>query len=294
MMPDVMKEAKSREANRKRSKPARIEAKSTEPMEPMTDSATPTSDGEFMTSLARGLAVIRGLSEQARGLTIAELSRAVDIPRAAVRRCLHTLEQLGFVGSDGRVFLLKPKILTLGYAYLSSNPLSAAAQPFLDRVSVALQESSSLATLSGDEIVYVGRATTSKHIMSIDISVGTRLPAYCTSMGRVLLAHLPPKELTGFLARVKMTAFTPRTVTSRENLRQILEGVRRAGHALVDQELEIGLRSIAVPVRDTMGNVTAAINVGTQAARVDRRDMEARLLPALQEVADELTAVLRR
>lgn len=254
----------------------------------------PEGDGDFMTSLARGLAVIRGFSEQQVGLSIADLSRNVGIPRAAVRRCLHTLERLGFVASDGRDFFLMPKVLTLGYAYLSSNPLSAAAQPFLDRVSGLLEESCSLATLSGSEVVYVGRATTSKRIMSIDIAVGTRLPAYCTSMGRVLLAQLPPKELNGYFGRAKLPSFTPRTVTSPERLRQILDGVARAEYALVDQELEMGLRSIAVPVRDSGGHVVAAINVGTQAARVGLREMETRFLPVLREAVHALSAALRR
>jgi IclR family pca regulon transcriptional regulator len=258
------------------------------------ESAVADGDADFMTSLARGLAVIRGFSEQGAPLSIAELSRKVALPRAAVRRCLHTLERLGFVGSEGRGFYLKPKILTLGYAYLSSNTLSSAAQPILDRTAVMLEESCSLATLSGSEIIYVGRARTSKRIMSIDISIGTRLPAHCTSMGRVLLAHLSPKELQSFLGRAKLPAFTPRTVVAHEKLRQILDGVRRTGYSLVDQELEMGLRSIAVPVFDSSGQVAAAINVGTQAARVGIREMESRVLPVLREAATTLGTLLRR
>jgi IclR family pca regulon transcriptional regulator len=251
----------------------------------------PAGDVDFMTSLARGLAVMRAFSERGASLTIADLSRRVGIPRAAVRRCLHTLELLGYVGSLERAFFLKPKVLTLGYAYFSADALGASVQPVLDRVSATVQESCSLAMLSGDDIVYVARATTSKRIMSIDISVGTRLPAHCTSMGRVLLAHLPPAELERSLARLKLKAFTPRTVTSRERLRQILRSVLRAGYALVDQELEIGLRSLAVPVRDLTGNVTAALNVGTQAARISAREMEMRLMPVLRAASEELTAL---
>lgn len=252
-----------------------------------------SGDPNFMASLARGLAVISAFSERGRSFTIAELSRTVGFPRAAVRRCLHTLEQLGYVSSDAQGFFLSPKVLTLGYAYLSSNKLVWSAQPLLDRVCGFIQESCSLATLSGDEIVYVARATMSKRIVSMNIYVGTRLSAYCTSMGRVLLAHLPPAELDACLARAQLRSFTERTITSREKLRQTLNQVRRNGYCIVDQELEIGLRSIAVPVHDAAGSVIAAMNVGTQAARFSIREMEAKLLPALRSASDQLTSMLR-
>jgi IclR family transcriptional regulator, pca regulon regulatory protein len=251
-----------------------------------------SGDVNFMASLARGLAVIRAFSEQGRRYTIADVSRTVGFPRAAVRRCLYTLEQLGYVGSDEQGFFLRPKILALGYAYLSSDRLASSAQPLLERVCALVQEACSLATLDGDEIVYVARATTGKRIMSIDISVGTRFPAYCTSMGRVLLAHLPPVELAAFLERAELRTLTDRTVGSREKLEHILTGVRSSDHCIVDQELELGLRSIAVPVRDSTGRVLAAINVGTQAARFGLREMESKLLPPLRSAAQELTAML--
>jgi IclR family pca regulon transcriptional regulator len=252
-----------------------------------------SGDVNFMTSLARGLAVIRAFSERGRTFTIAELSRTVGFPRAAVRRCLYTLEQLGYVGCQGATYFLQPKILSLGYAYLSSNALASAAQPVLDRLCALVQEACSLATLSGGEIVYVARATMSKRIMSIEVSVGTRLSAYATSMGRVLLAHLPPAELDAQLANAELPGFTERTVTSGERLRLILNGVRRSGFCVVDQELEIGLRSIAVPVRDASGTVIAALNIGTQALRSGVRDMETRLLPPLRAAADEISSTLR-
>lgn len=252
-----------------------------------------SGDLNFMSSLARGLAVLSAFSERGQSLTIAELSRRVGIPRAAVRRCLYTLEQLGYVSSHAHGFVLKPKVLTLGAAYLSSNQVVASAQPLLDRVCALVQESCSLATLSEDQIVYVGRAATGKRILSIDISIGTRLPAYCTSMGRVLLAYLPPADLEAFLDRAELDGFTDRTVTSRDKLTQILGVVRRAGYAMVDQELEIGLRSIAVPVTDATGEVVAAMNVGTQAARFGVGEMEATLLPPLRSAAEDLTALLR-
>jgi IclR family pca regulon transcriptional regulator len=254
--------------------------------------ASAEGDPNFMTSLARGLAVIRGFAGSRHGLTISQLSQKTGISRAAVRRCLYTLERLGYVGAEGTLYVLRPMILTLGYSFLSSTPVAEAAQPHLDALSKALQESCSLSVLDGDEIVYVARSSVSR-IMSINLVVGTRLPAYGTSMGRVLLAHLPAAKLEDYLRRVKMEAFTPRTVTSVERLREILQQVRESGYALVDQELEIGLRSLAVPVRDVSGRVIAAMNIGSQAARVSADEVLQRFLPALQAAAAELGTFLR-
>jgi IclR family pca regulon transcriptional regulator len=251
--------------------------------------AAMTGDPNFMTSLARGLAVIRGFTQQKRSLTISQLSHRTGIPRAAVRRCLYTLQRLGYVSAtDGKNFALRPKILGLGHAYLSSTTLATSAQPLLDYISDVLHESSSIAQLEGDEILYVARSSTTRRIMSVDLGIGTRLPAYCTSMGRVLLAHLPPPDLDSYFTRVKLVAYTNRTVITEERLRRELDAVERTGRAVVDQELEIGLRSIAVPVRDLAGNVVAAMNIGTQASRVSLSDLERRLLPELQKAAREL------
>jgi IclR family pca regulon transcriptional regulator len=251
--------------------------------------AAMTGDPNFMTSLARGLAVIRGFTQQKRSLTISQLSHRTGIPRAAVRRCLYTLQRLGYVSAtDGKNFALRPKILGLGHAYLSSTTLATSAQPLLDYISDVLHESSSIAQLEGDEILYVARSSTTRRIMSVDLGIGTRLPAYCTSMGRVLLAHLPPPDLDSYFTRVKLVAYTNRTVIAEERLRRELDAVERTGRAVVDQELEIGLRSIAVPVRDLAGNVVAAMNIGTQASRVSLSDLERRLLPELQKAAREL------
>lgn len=245
------------------------------------------ADPNFMTSLARGLTVIRAFTGANPQLTIAEVAKISGLPRAAARRCLHTLERLGYVGSDGRRFSLRPRILALGYAFLSSAPLSETLQPVLERVSERVHESCSAAALDDDEIVYIARAATHR-IMSVTLNVGSRLPAYCTSMGRVLLSQLPRAELDDFLGRVRLKPYTEKTVTSRDALRRVLEQVRERGYALVDQELELGLRSIAVPVRGASGAVVAAMNVSTQAARVGRREMEGRFLPALQQGAGEV------
>lgn len=252
-----------------------------------------SGDPNFMTSLARGLAVIQGFSQQKRALTIAQLSHRTGIPRAAVRRCLYTLSRLGLAGSDdGKTFSLRPKILGLSHAYLSSTTLATSAQPLLDRISEVLEESSSIALLDGDEILYVARSSTTRRIMSVDLSIGTRLPAYCTSMGRVLLAHLPPAALDEYLRRVKPVAHTPRTIVAPERLRKVLAAVAADGYAVVDQELELGLRSIAVPVRDLRGNVVAAMNIGTQASRVPLPDLTRRFLPPLSAAARELSSRL--
>ena len=249
------------------------------------------TDPSFMTSLARGLAVVRAFSDQRRSLTIAQISHKTGIPRAAVRRCLHTLRQLGYADSEANNFSLTPKILTLGYSYLSSTPLAVSAQPCLSQISRTLHESSSMAVLDGNDVLYIARAATSR-IMSIALNAGSRLPAYCTSLGRVMLAHLPEDELEAYFDQVELKAFTERTVVSLKRLREILAGVRQAGFAIVEEELEVGLRSIAVPVRGASGRVVAALNVGAQAVRVTRQQMEEEFLPVLQRGAQELGALL--
>jgi IclR family pca regulon transcriptional regulator len=250
-----------------------------------------SADPDFMTSLARGLAVLQAFDVRQRALTVSQASKATGISRAASRRCLHTLERLGFVAEEDGRYSLRPKVLTLGFAHLSSVPLANAAQPLLDRCRDRLHESCSLGVIDGGEVFYQARAETSR-IMSIALFVGTRLPAYCTSMGRVLLAHLPAKELREYLGRVVLHPHTARTVTSKALLEDILANVRRTGFAVVDQELELGLRSIAVPVRDRTGTVVASLNVGAQSARVSIRELTQRMLPELRVAAEELTAKL--
>lgn len=260
---------------------------------PDSDRDGNAGDPNFMTSLARGLSVIRAFTERSPNLTIADIAKITGLPRAAARRCLLTLMQLGYAGTDGRTFFLKPKILALGYSFLSSAPLATILDPMIEQVSGTLQESSSAAVLDEDEVVYIARAAT-KRIMSVGLNVGSRLPAYCTSMGRVLLAHLPEAELDAYFARVELKAFTERTIINPDALRREFERVREQGFALVDQELELGLRSIAVPVRTASGSVVASINASTQAARVTCPDMEARFLPPLRHAAEEARVLLVR
>jgi IclR family transcriptional regulator, pca regulon regulatory protein len=249
------------------------------------------ADPSFMTSLARGLAVVRAFSDSRKPQTIAQISTRTGIPRAAVRRCLYTLQQLGYVDAELNNFSLRPKVLTLGYSYLSSTPLTVSAQPCLNAISRELNESSSLAVLDEGEILYVARAATSR-VMSVALNTGSRLPAYCTSLGRVMLAHLPPGELDAYFAKTKLRAMTERTVVDEGRLRDILRGVRQAGYAVNDEELEVGLRSIAVPVRGATGQVLAALNVGAQAARVPVEKLEQEFLPVLLRGAQELSVLL--
>jgi IclR family pca regulon transcriptional regulator len=214
------------------------------------------------------------------------------LTRAAARRFLLTLVKLGYVRSDGREFSLRPKVLELGYAYLSGLALPDVAEPHLEELSARLHESSSISVLDGHHIVYVARVPT-KRIMTVAISVGTRFPAYAASMGRVLLAALSATELDKYLAEARFEAFTERTVIDPERLRDIIAEVRRDGYSIVDQELEEGLRAIAAPIHDSSGAVTAAVNVSAHASRMGPDTMRTQLLPALLETARHIEADLK-
>ena len=263
----------------------------------MTESdAAPTADSpasaDFVQSLARGLAVIRTFDGDPAELSLAEVARRAEIPRAAARRFLRTLEQLGYVRAttDAR-FALTPRVLELGYGYLSSLSLPELVQPHLDDLSHRIGESVSVAVLDGDEIVYVARAA-ARRIMSVRITVGTRLPAAATSMGRVLLAALPETDAHAALDAAELIAYTPRTRVDRAELFAEIERVRAQGWAMVDGELEEGLRSIAVPVT-TQAGVTASLNVSTSTARGSGEDVRAELLPELRQTASAIDAELR-
>jgi IclR family transcriptional regulator, pca regulon regulatory protein len=252
-----------------------------------------TGDPNFMTSLARGLAVIQAFSQRRHHLTISQVSTTTGLSRAAVRRCLYTLSKLGFAGSDdNRHFFLRPRILALGHSYISSMPLATAAQPVLEHISHLLHESCSIATLDGVEIVYIARANVTR-IMSIDLGVGSRLPAFCTSMGRAILANLPPEELESVLARVEFKRYTERTITNPAKLTQALRQIRREGYSIIDQELEHGLRSMAVPIQNPSGKVVAALNIGAHAQRVSIQEMQTKFLPHLRAAAQELCLLLK-
>jgi IclR family pca regulon transcriptional regulator len=251
-----------------------------------------TESTEFVQSLDRGLAVIRAFDADNPDLTLSDVARITGLNRASARRFLHTLVELGYVRSDGRLFSLRPKILELGYAYLSSLSLPEVAMPHLEQLVERVHESSSVSVLDGDEVVYVARVPT-RRIMRIAIAVGTRFPAYATSMGRVLLAGQSDQWLDGYLASVTLRAITPHTIADVARLRAELARVRRDGYALVDQELEEGLRSLAAPVRDGGGRVVAAVNLAAHASADTAEAMRERLLGPLRETAALIGADLR-
>jgi IclR family pca regulon transcriptional regulator len=233
----------------------------------------------FVQSLERGLSVITAFGPTTPELTLSAVAQATGLTRAAARRFLLTLADLGYVRQEGRLFRLTPRVLGLGYSYLSSLSLPAVAEPHLERLSAEVHESSSMSVLDGPDVVYVARVPTSR-IMTVAISVGTRFPAYATSMGQVLLAGLDEAALTEHLASVTWRPFTDHTITDAARLRERLADIRRLGHALVDQELAYGLRSLAAPVRRA-GQVVAAVNVSTQVSRVSPEETRRALLPSL-------------
>lgn len=249
-------------------------------------------DPNFMASLARGLEVLQAFQPQYSEMSVSQIAQITGIPRAAVRRCLYTLKALGFVHCpDGRYYRLLPRVLTLGHAYLSSSELAKAAQNSLDHLSKQLNESCSVATLDGDTILYIARSSV-KRIMTIDLGRGSRLPAYATSMGMVLLSALNEQQLADYLSRVTIEPLTGFTVTNSGSLQAELEQVRRQGYAINDQQLEIGLRSLAVPMYSRKNGVVAAMNVGVNASQVSAAELRERVLPQLQRAAMELALLL--
>jgi IclR family pca regulon transcriptional regulator len=256
-------------------------------------SATAGSRQQHLQSLERGIAVIQVFSTEHPALTLSEVARLTGMTRATARRILLTLEKLGHVRSDGRLFSLTPRVLTLGWAYLSSLNLWEIAQPLMEDLVQETGESSSAATLDLPDIVYVARVPT-RRIMTIALGVGTRLPAHATSMGRVLLADLPASELDAFLEQTNLTRYTERTITDPDELRAVVAQVREQGWALVDQELEVGLRSVAAPIRGADGRVMAALNASAAAPRVPIEELRKRFLPALLRTADQISASLAR
>jgi IclR family pca regulon transcriptional regulator len=250
-------------------------------------------DADFVQSLQRGLAVLRVFDADHPRLTLSDVARLTGLTRATARRLLLTFERLGYMRTDSRHFELTPSVLDLGYAYLSSVQLPQVAQPFMEALSEQVHESVSASVLDGFEIVYVARVPT-KRIMAISLSLGSRLPAASTSMGRVLLAGLCEEELDRFLTTTPLVARTERTIVDRGELRAVIEEVRRQGWALVDEELEDGVRSVAAPVRDRAGRTVAAINVSTHAGRVGLRELRADFLPALLDAAAGVSAALAK
>lgn len=230
-------------------------------------------------------------SEQNRPMTLSDVARVVDLPRATVRRCLLTLQALRYVEMDGRYFALSPQVLMLARAYLSSSVLPRVAPPFLERVSEATGESCSISILHGAEVVYIARSSR-RRMASLHRDVGTHLPAHCTSMGRVLLAALPPAALDTYFASAILDRHTPRTVTDPAELRRVLAGVANEGFCVVDQELEIDLLSVAIPLRNTSGAVVAAMNVSTTPGRTSQEQLREVTLSVIRQTAADMRPLL--
>lgn len=250
---------------------------------------------ELIQSLERGLAVIQVFDAQHSKLTLAAVAKLAGLSRATARRILHTLVALGYACTDGKAFELTPKVLDLGYAYLSSFHVGDIAQPYMEALSERVDESVSVAVLDDLDVVYVARVPT-KRIMRIALGLGSRLPALWTSMGRVLIADLDEAEQRRLIAADAAVdrPELPRPRRTPDQLVDVLAGVGAAGYAIVDEELELGLRSIAAPLRDRRGRVLAAMNVSTSVRRVDKRRLVSEFLPALLETAADVSAQLAK
>ncbi|AUL45832.1 transcriptional regulator [Bordetella trematum] len=257
------------------------------------DSYSQVPSDSYVQSFARGLAVIRAFGPQRDQMTLSEVASVAGLTRAGARRILLTLVQLGYVVQDERRFSLTPRILELGYAYLSGTPLWNLALPYMEEVAQTTRESCSVSVLDGADIVYILRLSTHK-VMTINLAVGSRLPAWVTSMGRVLLAGQPLAEQQRLLQDSRIQPYTPSTRTSIEELLQELQRVRRDGYACVAQELEPGLQSVAVPIVDRSGRVIAAMNVSGHTSRYSREQMLQAFLPPLRDAADQINQALQR
>ncbi|WP_312797454.1 IclR family transcriptional regulator domain-containing protein [Tianweitania sp.] len=247
---------------------------------------------DFVGGLAKGLKVIEAFGDTTRRLAIADAANTTGLDRATARRCLLTLAELGYADYDGKFFTLTPRILRLGHAYLLATPLPLIVQPVLDRLAETIHQSASASVLDDTEIVYVARAS-QQRVMSINLTPGSRLPAYCASMGRVLLSALPEADARARLERSELRALTPHTRTEIEGLMAELALVRDQGYAVIDQELELGLCSLAVPLHDDRGHVVAAINIGAPAAQIAASEMAGRFLGPLKQAAATLRPRLR-
>jgi len=248
------------------------------------------SDRDYVQSLERGLAVIRSLGGVS-GLTLAAVARRTGLTRAAARRFLLTLEHLGYVGRSGAEFLLLPKTLELGYSYLSAQSLPQIAQPHLQRLANELNESCSLLVLDLPRIVYIARVTVTR-LVGANLSVGSTLPVYCTSAGRILLASRPEPEITAYLRSARLERLTPKTIVDASRLRREIDRAREQGWYLIDEELEAGARALSAPVRDQRGEVIAAVNVSCYSGRVQLAQMKRNFLPRVLATAQAIHAEL--
>jgi IclR family pca regulon transcriptional regulator len=266
--------------------------------EPAMDQPTPTSadaiplnQPDFVTALARGLSVIRALGEEGSPATLAEIARRVGLARATARRSLITLQTLGYVESDGRTFSLTSKVLSLGYSYLSSIPLARASKTCLEDISSTLNETSGTAILDGDDVVMLVRVPVQRMI-NPGIPSGSRLPAYCTATGHVLLSGQPDETIDGYLARLNPEALTPHTETDLSRIRESILETRRCGYAFQCEQAEIGIQAISVPIENASGRMVAAMNVVAPLTRASEAEMVGRFVPLMRKKADEISRSL--
>ncbi len=243
---------------------------------------------DFVAALATGLDIILAFDRQQPRMTLSELAAKNGINRAKARRFLLTLHGLGYVRKQGRYFELAPRTLDLGYAYLSANRFQSVVHQYLEHVTNATGESSSMGVLDGDSVIYVARSPASHRLMTVDLALGSRLPAVATSMGRILLSLLDPGERAALLDHTEVVSYTDKTVTDRTVLDRILNDIRAQGYCIVDQELESGLRSLAVPVRNKHGHLLGALNVSTNAARVSHERLKSEFLPLLLDTTRKI------
>jgi IclR family pca regulon transcriptional regulator len=248
------------------------------------DLAVHEGNPDFVLSLARGLRVIEAFDGRPEGLSIADIARATELSRAAVRRLLITLELLGYIEANGRKYRLRHRVLHLGMSYLSSSSLATVSQPAVQKITDELGESSSVCVLDGDEVLCIAGAVR-RGLMSLDVSTGSRLPVHCTAAGRVLLAALSESELSAQLERIELKALTAKTIVSREALTRDIRRVREQGYSVIDEELEAGIRAIAVPIVAKEGHVAGSLGVGAIASRVSLEELQSRFLPALRDQA---------
>jgi len=252
------------------------------------------SNRDYVNSLARGLEVIRAFTRSTPRMTLSDVARATGMTRATVRRFLLTLVRESYADTDGKHFALKPKVLELGYAALSSLPFLDVVQPVLDRLAEELAESCFAAILDGEDVMYIACAAPTGRFVNIDLNVGSRAPAHCVSTGRVLLAALDEQQRLKYLSKATLKKLTPNTIVSKVKLRGLIEETRAKGWSIVDQELEIGLRSISVPIRDHSGKVLAALNVACPSSRISPEEMHGRVLLRLQAASQEITSGLQK
>lgn len=248
---------------------------------------------DYIASLAKGLRVIEVFTAETPRLSIAQVADATGLDRATARRCLLTLNELGYADYDGKFFTLTPRVLRLGIGALAALPLPQMVQPWLDQLSEQINQSCSVCILDSTEIVYVARAAL-RRVMSIGLMPGSRLPAHCTSMGRVLLAALPEDEARAILERADLSPRTPLSLVGPDEIMARIAEAREKGYALIDQEVELGLRSIAVPIFNSSGTVVAALNTGVAALQTSPQDLTTLYLPALLKVQEGLRRILGR